>query len=473
MEREKWTVRLTQVAIRNIKNTAYGRLALTTGAPRCSGKGSILGIYGQNGSGKTVAVDAMVLLKALLTGGVICPAFGRYIRRGTEQAEVTYGFRVKLGTEEFYVEYQAGLARAGEQHFVLCHEKLSKRSLSGEEKSRMCTLLAYERSDSRGGKAVLRPRRLFSSFEKKTEAMASLEIARRLTEHFDREEGEPRIRSFLFSADAARAFGRARGEAAQAARFLSCLAGFGRYDLTVVENARYGLLSLNPDMLPVNMKLPEEMRGQAIVIKPGEANLVPRQLYPFFEMTVRQINLVLASLVPGVRLELWNVFDRLLARGGEGVQFELATRRDGERIPLLYESAGIKKIISICSSLVDCYNREESCVVVDELDSGIYEYLLGEYLEAMQERARGQLIFTSHNLRPLEVLSREYLAFTTANPENRYLKASCMKDGYNTRLSYLRALRLGGLRENLYQSTNPYEIELALKEAGRMESDEP
>ena len=38
--------------------------------------------------------------------------------------------------------------------------------------------------------------------------------------------------------------------------------------------------------------------------------------------------------------------------------------------------------------------------MIDELDSGIYEYLLGECLEVMQDKAKGQLIFTSHNLRP-------------------------------------------------------------------------
>ena len=78
MEERENTVRLTQAVIRNLKNTAYGRLELTTGAPRCSRLGSILGIYGPNGSGKTVAVDAMALLKCLLTGAVIPHAFGQY-----------------------------------------------------------------------------------------------------------------------------------------------------------------------------------------------------------------------------------------------------------------------------------------------------------------------------------------------------------------------------------------------------------
>ena len=65
--------------------------------------------------------------------------------------------------------------------------------------------------------------------------------------------------------------------------------------------------------------------------------------------------------------------------------------------------------------------------MIDELDSGIYEYLLGECLEVMQDKAKGQLIFTSHNLRPLEILENDSLLYTTVNPENCYIKSSYIK----------------------------------------------
>lgn len=125
-------------------------------------------------------------------------------------------------------------------------------------------------------------------------------------------------------------------------------------------------------------------------------------------------------------------------------------------------------MISICSNLVACYNRESYCLVVDELDSGIYEYLLGECLEAMQEKAKGQLIFTSHNLRPLEVLENEFLIYTTVNPENRYIKSAYIKNTQNTRISYLRSIKLGGQKEKLYNETNIYEMELAMRRAGKV-----
>ena len=46
--------------------------------------------------------------------------------------------------------------------------------------------------------------------------------------------------------------------------------------------------------------------------------------------------------------------------------------------------------------------------------------LLGELLRIMQNSGKGQLIFTSHNLYPLETLESNSIVFTTTNPSARY-----------------------------------------------------
>ena len=157
---------------------------------------------------------------------------------------------------------------------------------------------------------------------------------------------------------------------------------------------------------------------------------------------------MMKALIPEIQLEIYNDFDKLMENGKDGIQFEIITVRDDARIPLLYESAGIKKLISICSNLVACYNQESYCLVVDELDSGIYEYLLGECLEVM--------------------LENDFLLYTTVNPENRYIKSTYIKNTQNTRLSYLRSIKLGGQKEKLYNETNIYEMELAMRRAGKV-----
>ena len=72
--------------------------------------------------------------------------------------------------------------------------------------------------------------------------------------------------------------------------------------------------------------------------------------------------------------------------------------------------------------MVSAYNQPSVCLVVDELDAGIYEYLLGELLGELQKEMKGQLIFTSHNLRVLEKLDYKNIICSTINPKNRYIK---------------------------------------------------
>ena len=60
------------------------------------------------------------------------------------------------------------------------------------------------------------------------------------------------------------------------------------------------------------------------------------------------------------------------------------------------------------------------------------------------------------------------MIYTTVNPENRYIKSAYIKNTQNTRLSYLRSVKLGGQKEKLYNETNIYEIELAMRRAGRV-----
>ena len=82
-------------------------------------------------------------------------------------------------------------------------------------------------------------------------------------------------------------------------------------------------------------------------------------------------------------------------------------------------------------------------------------------------KIRTRIDFTSHNLRPLEILENNSLIYTTVNPENCYIKSTYIKNTKNTRLSYLRTIKLGGQKEKLYNETNIYEIDLAMRRAGR------
>lgn len=456
-------VRLVAMEIDNIKNVKHGRIEISQNR-----KGSILGIYGQNGSGKTVVVDCMVLLKSLLSGKRISPHFYYYINAQSETAHIKYCFEIRTDFGGSYAEYDVEILKNGESSFCISKEKLSVKEYSEEKTTRLTPVFDYQKGES----ALFQPRKYYSYFENKKnmESMVALRIAQQTTENFNEEKQKPEVGSFLFSKKAQEVFARVEGDAEKIFRFSSILQNYGRYDLAVIENEHYALLALNLDMIPINIGWPDSVKFQisGILLRLTDINVVPKEIYPYVVNTIEQINIVMKALIPEIQLEIYNAFDKLMENGKDGVQFEVITLRECARIPLLYESAGIKKLISICSNLVACYNRESYCLVVDELDSGIYEYLLGECLEIMQKKAKGQLIFTSHNLRPLEVLGNDFLIYTTVNPENRYIKSAYIKNTQNTRLSYLRTIKLGGQKEKLYNETNIYEMELAMRRAGRV-----
>ena len=58
------SVRISKIVISGIKNTQYGQIEMPSAIEKdyFSLSADILGIYGQNGSGKTAVVEAMALL---------------------------------------------------------------------------------------------------------------------------------------------------------------------------------------------------------------------------------------------------------------------------------------------------------------------------------------------------------------------------------------------------------------------------
>ena len=142
------------------------------------------------------------------------------------------------------------------------------------------------------------------------------------------------------------------------------------------------------------------------------------------------------------------------------------SNRAGKRFSLKHESEGIRKIISMLGFLVEVYNKENIIAIIDELDAGVFEYLLGELIEIFSESAKGQLIFTSHNLRVLEKLPSYKVVFSTTSPTNRYIRLTGIKPSNNLRDTYLRAIQVGGQAEELYQGVSNSKIKRALRKAG-------
>lgn len=178
------------------------------------------------------------------------------------------------------------------------------------------------------------------------------------------------------------------------------------------------------------------------------------------------MNFVLKEMVPKLIIDVKKLGTQIQENGIETCIIQLLSLKNNKVIPLQYESDGIKKIISVLNLLINVYNKPSITVAIDDLDAGIYEYLLGELIRIIAEKGKGQLIFTSHDLRPLETLDRGFIAFTTTNPEHRYIRLTNVKTNNNLRDFYYRDIILGEQNEPVYEPTNNSDIALAFKEAG-------
>ena len=198
---------------------------------------------------------------------------------------------------------------------------------------------------------------------------------------------------------------------------------------------------------------------------------ITKELYFSLKKAISAINIALKAIIPNLNIELRTVYEEPDKEGNSYVLVETYSVRDGKEFLTKYESEGIKRIISLLNYLISLYNYPEICLVVDELDSGIFEYLLGELLGVLNEEAKGQLIFTSHNLRAFEKLNIKNIICTTINPENRYIRLVGKEKNHNPRDFYIRTITIGGQQEELYDEADLQSIGYAFRRACKGDND--
>jgi AAA15 family ATPase/GTPase len=466
------SVRIAGITIHNFKNVLEGSLSFEN--MRKDYKASIVGLYGQNGSGKTALIDALELLKYTLCGRTIPEKFADFINVDSDVATLMYDLVVKTPEDSFAVSYQFCIKSVSEttgrnvdsiqsaeyrKRVYICNE-LIKCPILGDKKTRTGKLIDTDTTEL----FLPKPKRqLLVGNDKETDT--DLQVAKKLS--------SAQSRSFVFSREFLGAVRSTVKKSANSdkeltfyASLIESLVNFGNYELFVINTTTSGLISLIAQ--PLVFKFSEGNLGTigSMMIPLNEPAVIPQKSKNVVTKVIQTMNVVLEQIIPGLTIHIKDLGTQVLESGEEGSRIQLMSRKNSREIPLNYESEGIKKIVSILQLLIVVYNQSSITVAIDELDSGVFEYLLGELLSIISERGKGQLIFTSHNLRPLETLDRGFIAFTTTNPRNRYVRMTSVKDNNNLRDFYFRDIMLGEQDEELYDQTNNAEIALAFREAG-------
>lgn len=494
-------------------------------------RSDILGIYGQNGSGKTTLLEALHVAKLAMMGRAIpYSTFGSIIAQGTDSARMSITFQISNANGTFYhVEYAFSLAvlvqNASPNALSNSGDIIKAATIagkSGEKFSTTATTLAtllgaimipaaaiavegavasYKLKSSGGLKDSLNMfgetkrlavfdevLNLSGEFHDSTIRLGAIIDTRTKDEAFlpkvrqksffpnktatsmkELQKYKERLliksKSLIFSDEFIELLFE-QDNITEYAQIILDLKAFAIQKIRVLDSKIVG--TSEKEVIP----LFTANRGIGIR-KSDSTTFLDEEGLQTLQTAIKGINVILCQLIPGLSLEAVRQVDIDLDDRNEivhspGTKVTVYSVRNNVRIPLTEESAGIIRLISSIGLFSYAFVNPGVTVAIDEIDAGVYEYLLGELLLIFEEYGSGQLIFTCHNLRPMEVLDKKYIYFTTTNPKNRYLKPKSIRNENNLRDVYLREIISGGQEEDLYSATKHGKIASALQKAGEI-----
>ena len=441
-------MRITGIEINGFKNIIHGTLDFITSA---SGS-SILGLYGQNGSGKTALIDILELLKYVLRGVSVPERFAEYINVQSTECLLSFLCNLEIDNKVYEARYSFCLSRkrktpnsntADSKSLdtaylpVISKEKV-KLSFTENERRKSITII---NTDSQND--------VFLPSSRKEEILGNKPNKKLISDlvYLKRKTAEE-SRSFIFSPEFMDIVRKEQNGISKC--ILERFVQFGNKELFIINKNDFDSISLSSD-LSVSIDDSSTLTAESLMR---------------LEETLSSMNIVLKALIPGLEIKIHLLGKEINRNGEQTERIYLLSSNGATVIPLKYESDGIKKIISVLQLLILMFNEKSVTVAIDELDSGVFEYLLGEILKILSEQGKGQLIFTSHNLRPLELLDKAAIAFTTVNPANRYVRMKYLNVYNNLRDTYYRTILVGREKDDLYEYTDNAKIAMAFRMAG-------
>ena len=484
--------RILSIELKNIKTVQNGMVESSLKKPVERGElenhpCDIVGVYGQNGSGKTTVIDALGFLKNLARGiplNFVDPRTGRRVEGdydylldvNSDSGSLLFTCLIYVGDEPYEIYYSIELGwNESRDHTILRSETFDVFPSHPGDSTFFKLHLAPFYVDY--GSETLRylydgtahtPNYVLGPQSLKT---GEFEIYTRLNAR--KAECIRLGTSFLFdntSIDFLRSSPkedvRKMGDVIQAFKSQCIMQLFVFNKALDRFNGDYHLAFFD------DTSAQDKTKKRGVIPLSSRPFTIPSELKETYDRLMKEINLFVSSFVPGFELYVDSISHSVSETGKEEQKIAIYRKMGNRRLPLGKESAGIRKLLSIAIGFISVYGDSSSWLAVDELDSGVFENLLGQLLQVLEQNGKGQLIFTAHNLAPLERISPSSIVFTTSNPQNRYIKFSGIKKTNNLRDLYIRALKLGGQSEELTSPVDLDDLDSALWSAYKSYSKE-
>lgn len=479
--------RITEIKLSNIKNVTSGSVEFAESCQLYKADDGeidyrslhdVLGIYGQNGSGKTAVIHTISLLKDIVMGRsfFVDKKFNFFVKRNSALGYINYTFLLIEKDTKYTLNYAIELEPVlkDDQNNIGCqlknetfrledithHIKYPTISISADSDD--VNSLFSKDADFTVAK-IISAKQNSNDFINKVSALLA-----------SRQNDYQNHKSFLFDDNTLETL---RESALESAKILGEKIKKLKLQITYniycydMNNDALTTIGLGTILGTAKVENNEETITSGVfpigINGPFEILTKHKKVYANL---VEQINIVVNGFIPGFHAEYREVGLPHLSSDGkdEVIAIEMVRTDKDLNLPIMSESNGVRKLINLSSAIICVFNNPSAFLVVDEFDSGVFENLLGQILSVLDNSAKGQILFTSHNLRPLEVLNYKSIYFTTVNSENRYVKLHNVKTTNNVRDFYYRALKVGGQSEELSDETEASQISASLYKGGEL-----
>lgn len=455
-------VRVLNITAKNLKNLKFGSIDFNSKKQVLNGdfefrESDIIGIYGQNGSSKSTIINAFTIIKKLFSKTKHSTDLLNYIAKDSSECEVEITLFVGKEKYKYIIEYNVVIetdierTKVAIKSEIINYKKFDDQNLEWSKKT---TLFNINNNNLNN---FISPK---TNVEKLINGNKNIYSELLVLKGIKSND----CFSFLISNE----FQNILKYNNTFIEIAECIEGIMVHSLHCMhlyDNREISKITAL-DTIPFFYKTE---KANTINTTKGSISLFNESLLSveyedIVKKFIEEINIVLDKLLPGIVVGVVNLGETLDKEGNRFFRCQFVSKKQDFDIPLRLESDGVKKIISILSSLVDAFVNPYAILIVDELDSGIFEFLLGVILDVFKTRGVGQLLFTSHNLRALEVI-KDDIIFTTNNPRERFVKMPYVQKTNNLRKKYLKDLYLGET-ETLSIGIDSYEIYRAMKKAG-------
>lgn len=277
---ENIIVRLLGIQIFNLKNVKKGKMSFLNSNVKKTlalQLGDILGIYGQNGSGKTTIIEVLSILKSILTTVPLDSELKNLITYGEENTVLLFKFYIEFKDKKYVVDYEITIEKTKDNSVVISKE-IIKYSICIDSKWKNTQLLIKMPFNNKSSQI-----NKYYENSSKQDNLLKILVNQGISQKL-------RISSIFFSENRAML-----KKDTDLSFIINALEYYGMLNLFIVSNKDIGMITLNL-LLPFKIKNLNSCGDLPIQIDKNENVVVNEQIYPSVEKTIEEINIVLKKL---------------------------------------------------------------------------------------------------------------------------------------------------------------------------------